>query len=338
MLKLLGSACILAGSVLAQAVRLSDRRRQWDTLSDMLSALRQMGEEIRLARTPMPLLLEYLAKDRCPDAAAFFNQTAEALRRGESLTAAWQRGISCLPLPPEDIRVLEPLGAALGGDEEQACKALAQSVYELAKHAEERAAERKAEDRQAAALCVVGAILALVLKKTSPEQALLLVLCAAVAGLALLADGLGELVDFLRELGERSGISETLFVPLYKTVGIGLVVKVGGDLCRDAIPPVKPSVPEKSSPRSSSPARSGVARVRSFGRSEARTPTVSASTATRKQSSRFIPSAPSAAPAPSAATAWRQGGRIPLPLSPPQTQERRLPRPGTGRRLPLPPD
>ena len=84
------------------------------------------------------------------------------------------------------------------------------------------------------ALCVVGAILALVLKKTSPEQALLLVLCAAVAGLALLADGLGELVSFLRELGERSGVSETLFVPLYKTVGIGLVVKVGGNLCRGA--------------------------------------------------------------------------------------------------------
>ena len=84
------------------------------------------------------------------------------------------------------------------------------------------------------ALCVVGAILALVLKKTSPEQALLLVLCAAVAGLALLTDGLGELVEFLRELGERSGVSETLFVPLYKTVGIGLVAKVGGDLCRDA--------------------------------------------------------------------------------------------------------
>ena len=84
------------------------------------------------------------------------------------------------------------------------------------------------------ALCGVGAILALVLKKTSPEQALLLVLCAAVAGLALLADGLGELVGFLRGLGERSGISETLFVPLYKTVGISLVVKVGGALCRDA--------------------------------------------------------------------------------------------------------
>ena len=84
------------------------------------------------------------------------------------------------------------------------------------------------------ALCVVGAILALVLKKASPEQALLLVLCAAAAGLALLGDGLGELTDFLRELGERSGVSAELFIPLYKTVGIGLVVKVGGDLCRDA--------------------------------------------------------------------------------------------------------
>ena len=85
MLKLLGSACILAGSVLAQCARLAERRRQWNTLSDMLSALRQMGEEIRLHRTPMPLLLEFLAKDRCPDAADFFNQTAEELRRGENL-------------------------------------------------------------------------------------------------------------------------------------------------------------------------------------------------------------------------------------------------------------
>ena len=84
------------------------------------------------------------------------------------------------------------------------------------------------------ALCVVGAVLALVLKKASPEQSLLLVLCAGIAGLALLTDGLRELMAFLEELGERSGISETLFVPLYKTVAIGLVVKVGGSLCRDA--------------------------------------------------------------------------------------------------------
>ena len=113
MLKLLGSACILAGGFLVQGARLSERRRQWDTLSDVLTALRRMGEEIRLARTPMPLLLEYLAKDRCPDAAAFFSETAECLRRGESLEESWRREVSRLPLPPEDVRTLEPLGTAL---------------------------------------------------------------------------------------------------------------------------------------------------------------------------------------------------------------------------------
>ena len=163
MLKLLGSICILIGSVLTQGTRLAERRRQWDTLSDMLSALRQMGEEIRLARAPMPLLLEDLAKPLCPDAAAFFNQTSEALRRGENLAESWQRELSCLPLPPEDIRALEPLGAAFGGDEEQACKAISRAVYELAKHAEERAAERKGEDRRAAALCFSAAALLVIL-------------------------------------------------------------------------------------------------------------------------------------------------------------------------------
>ena len=87
---------------------------------------------------------------------------------------------------------------------------------------------------QVTGLCVVGALLALVLKRGSPETAMLLTLCAAVVVLLFLADAMRELVVFLEELGAKSGISADLFVPLYKTVGIALVVKVGGDLCRDA--------------------------------------------------------------------------------------------------------
>nr|WP_326184026.1 SpoIIIAC/SpoIIIAD family protein [uncultured Oscillibacter sp.] len=87
---------------------------------------------------------------------------------------------------------------------------------------------------QAAALCVVGALLALVLRRGAPEMALLLALGAAVAVLLSLAGALEELLAFLEELARRSGVREELFVPLYKTVGIALVVKVGGGLCRDA--------------------------------------------------------------------------------------------------------
>ena len=83
-------------------------------------------------------------------------------------------------------------------------------------------------------LCVVGALLALVLKKVSPELALLLALAAVAAVLLFLAEALGELLDFLREVGAASGLSEDLFIPLYKTAGIALVVKAGGSLCRDA--------------------------------------------------------------------------------------------------------
>ena len=49
MLKLLGSACILGGGILARYVQAAERRREMDTLSDLLWALRRMAEEIRMA-------------------------------------------------------------------------------------------------------------------------------------------------------------------------------------------------------------------------------------------------------------------------------------------------
>jgi len=87
---------------------------------------------------------------------------------------------------------------------------------------------------QVTGLCVVGALLALVVKRGSSETALLLTLAAAVVVLLFLAGAMEDLVAFLEELGEQSGVSMDLFIPLYKTVGIALVVKVGGSLCKDA--------------------------------------------------------------------------------------------------------
>ena len=87
---------------------------------------------------------------------------------------------------------------------------------------------------QAAVLCVTAALLALVVRRGSPEAALLLPLGAAVVVLLSLAGSLTALMDFLGQLVEESGLSRELFVPLYKTIGIALVVKLGGSLCRDA--------------------------------------------------------------------------------------------------------
>jgi stage III sporulation protein AD len=87
---------------------------------------------------------------------------------------------------------------------------------------------------QIAALCVTGSLLALLLKRTNPEQALLLTLAVALVAFLFLSGFLQELMKFLEELSDKTGVNQQLFIPLYKTLGIALVVKIGGNLCRDA--------------------------------------------------------------------------------------------------------
>ena len=87
---------------------------------------------------------------------------------------------------------------------------------------------------RAAAVCVTASLLGLVLKRGSPESALLLALGAAVAVLLALGTAVADIAEFFRELGSRSGVPDTLLEPLYKTVAIAVVVKIGGGLCADA--------------------------------------------------------------------------------------------------------
>lgn len=87
---------------------------------------------------------------------------------------------------------------------------------------------------QITAISVLAALLGLLLKKGSSELALLLTLAAVTLAFAGLSGVLRELMDFLWELSEAAGIGDGLLEPLYKTIGIALIVKIGGSLCRDA--------------------------------------------------------------------------------------------------------
>ena len=87
---------------------------------------------------------------------------------------------------------------------------------------------------QAAAVCVTASLLALTVKRGSPETALLLALGAAVAVLLALGGTLGDIAAFFRQVGESSRLPQNLLTPLYKTVAIAVVVKIGGGLCADA--------------------------------------------------------------------------------------------------------
>ena len=86
---------------------------------------------------------------------------------------------------------------------------------------------------QIAMLCVTVAMIAVVIRRGAPEFVLLLAIACVCAVMVFLAEPIGSLLYFLEELGDGSGISQQLFLPLYKTIGIAVVVKLGGDLCRD---------------------------------------------------------------------------------------------------------
>ena len=113
MLKLLGSACVLGGGILARYVQMAERRREMDTLSDLLWALRRMAEEIRMARTPLPLLLERLSQGCGRDAEEFFLAVSAAARRGEDLGQTWRGAAEALPLSGVSAAALAELGDSL---------------------------------------------------------------------------------------------------------------------------------------------------------------------------------------------------------------------------------
>lgn len=163
MLKLLGSFCVAAGGALAWYLQRAERRRKRDTLSDLRRAFRRMGEEVRMARTPLPMLLGALAGDCGEPAAAFFQAVSQAAAQGERLPQAWREAAEALPLGEGDKSIVSALAGDLQGDEEKVCKAISHVTYELANSAGEAEKRRPEEEKRAAALWFSASALLVIL-------------------------------------------------------------------------------------------------------------------------------------------------------------------------------
>ena len=85
-----------------------------------------------------------------------------------------------------------------------------------------------------AALAVVAALCAVVVKKQSPEIAVVLALTAGAMVLFSCIQSLSKVLDFLYELAEFGGISQTVIMPVVKVSGIAIVTKVTAEICKDA--------------------------------------------------------------------------------------------------------
>ena len=84
------------------------------------------------------------------------------------------------------------------------------------------------------AVGVTAAVLSAVLKRNTPELAMLLALCAGLWMLALAAVGLGAAVALMRELAGQAGLSEALLEPVVKAVALSILTRLTAEICRSA--------------------------------------------------------------------------------------------------------
>ena len=139
MVKLLGAACVLGAAVWAWRRGAKERRRELDTLADLIVLLDRMEGEIRLRRTSLPRLLASLGLDRGPEVRRFCAAVAASLERAA------------------------PLGELLQGDEESICKGISLTSHRLAKSLEEARDSRAEREKRAGALWLSGAALLVIL-------------------------------------------------------------------------------------------------------------------------------------------------------------------------------
>lgn len=85
-----------------------------------------------------------------------------------------------------------------------------------------------------AAVGVTAVVLSAVLKRNTPELALLLVLAAGLWMLTLAAGGLAAAVALMEELAQQAGLSEELLEPVVKTVALSILTRITAELCRSA--------------------------------------------------------------------------------------------------------
>lgn len=79
-----------------------------------------------------------------------------------------------------------------------------------------------------------GTVLTLVIKRTNPEisAALTLAVCCLVLTLAM--ETAASVSRVLETVGADAGFSTAYAAPVLKCVGIGIVSKLGADVCRDS--------------------------------------------------------------------------------------------------------
>ncbi|MBR4014863.1 MAG: stage III sporulation protein AD [Anaerotignum sp.] len=84
------------------------------------------------------------------------------------------------------------------------------------------------------ALGLVGTVLAVLMKKESPQIALLITTITGILIFATICTPLAGILTLLRETAEKAGVGGGYFAIVLKVIGIAYLTQFGAQLCADA--------------------------------------------------------------------------------------------------------
>ena len=157
-MKWLGSALIFCGGFWWWRLCLLGRKQEKQTLERLLMMLHQLREGIRMARFPLPQLLERAAQDE-----PFFGEVLRELRKQEELSKAWGMAAENLTLPPQSLEIWCWMGRHLTGDEQSVLQAMTYAEQVMEQERQRLAEQEQEVNRRTTAMCFSAAALAVIL-------------------------------------------------------------------------------------------------------------------------------------------------------------------------------
>lgn len=85
-----------------------------------------------------------------------------------------------------------------------------------------------------AALAIVAALCAVIVRKQAPEIAMVLALLGAAIILGWSFSAISGVKNMLDALREAAGLSPAVVAPVIKTVGVAILTRFAAEICRDA--------------------------------------------------------------------------------------------------------
>ena len=87
---------------------------------------------------------------------------------------------------------------------------------------------------QIVAFGLIATVLIVVVKSQRPELAVLLSVAAGVILFLMVLGKIGAIMDVIKDLASRSGISMVYLGTILKIIGIAYIAEFGAQICRDA--------------------------------------------------------------------------------------------------------